>query len=128
MKRGDLKGEFKGLRGWVARMICKRNGRGIDDLAKSLAAELGRRDERQVEREMIRTVTRPTAVPKQRIARIKQIDAILDGRALKTGLVPVYFDSAGPPPLAPELAAEMRRRADAIRQRERVEEPDTTAR
>jgi len=42
LKRGDLKGEFEGIPGGVARQIFRTDGRALDDLALSLAGELGR--------------------------------------------------------------------------------------
>jgi len=66
---------------------------------------------------MLHTLTKADdSAPKKRLSRIKDIDAILEDRALKTGLVSVY--TAGPSPLNPKVAAKMRVESQAIKTRQ----------
>jgi hypothetical protein len=106
------------------------DGVAFDVLVANIAKTLGK-PPRQVEREMLRALKRGEApgqlgLPGQRLssrpskaeraalrADIKKLKAILDGRALKTGLVPLYY--AGPP-IAPEVEATMRAARDRARE------------
>jgi hypothetical protein len=116
LKRGDLKGELEGIPGAVARQIFQKGGRSLDDLAMSLAAEINR-PEREVARQMLDTLTKADdSAPKRRQSRIKEIDAILDDRALKTGYVPIYV-ATDSRLLESNVVAEMRRASQPIKER-----------
>ena len=105
-------------------------GRPYDVVVEDFATSRGM-GPREVERQLesLDQARPPSAIlrPDRRAAtrQMKALEAILDGRALKTGLVPIYYLG---PPLAPQVAEEIRRRAREIRAsdngEDRLPDPD----